>query len=96
MLINKPFKNFLKSFIIFSIVMCGAKLYTMFVGEPVIKSSVHLFIQILLVSIPYSIFLLLIIYVTVRLVVDFLYFLSNEDYETLGFDDKGDDNYVNK
>ena len=91
MLINKPLKNFLKSFTIFSIVMCGAKLYTMFVGEPVINSSVHLFIQILLVSIPYSIFLLLMLYVTVRLVVDFLCFLTNEAYETLGIDDKGED-----
>lgn len=76
MLINKPLKNFLKSFILFSIVMCGAKLYTMFVGEPIINSSANLFIQILLVSIPYSIFLLLMIYVTVRLVVDFLCFFN--------------------
>ena len=94
MLINKPLKNFLKSFTIFSITMCSIKLYTMFIGEPVINSSVHLFIQILLVLIPYSIFLLLMLYVIVRLVVDFLYFLTNETYETLEFDDKGEDNNI--
>lgn len=92
MFINKPLKKFLKSFVIFSIVMCSIKLYTMFVGEPVINSSVHLFIQILLILIPYSIFLLLMLYVTIRLVVDFLYFLTNEAYETLGINDKGEDN----
>lgn len=92
MLINKPLKNFLKSFTIFSITMCSIKLYTMFIGEPVINSSVHLFIQILLVLIPYSIFLLLMLYITVRLVVDFLCFLTNEAYETLGIDDEGEDN----
>lgn len=94
MLINKPLKKFLKSLFIFAVVMSGIKYYTMYVGEPVIDSSAHFFIKLLLIPIPYTIFLFLMLYAIVGLVVDvfiLLGFLSKENLESFDFNNKGND-----
>ena len=94
MLINKPLKNFLKSLFIFAVVMSSIKYYTMYVGDPVIDSSSHFFLKLLLIPIPYTMFLFLMLYAIVGLVVDvfiLLGFLTKENLESFDFNNKRDD-----
>lgn len=63
-------------------------------GEPVIDSSSHFFLKLLLILIPYTMFLFLMLYAIVGLVVDvfiLLGFLTKENLESFDFNDKGDE-----
>lgn len=72
---TKTGKNLFKNFLIFTIIALSAKIFTIFVSEPLLATDGNEIIKILVIPLPLILFLALILTSLVNLYVNFVIFL---------------------